>query len=151
MIGDVNLFLTATDNDDEETPQNEVAPNLVGEVEIMIAPKASRGKGLGKAVLSAFLWYVVTNLTRILAEYDAAHHRSESVQSMLKYLRVKVGAENTTSIRLFEIAGFKKISDTPNYFGEMELRRSVGNPWTESGETKVVPMILRYGDDQESG
>src|ERR1700760_141133 len=59
MAGDVNLFLV---NDDEteqiEDSGNEdgVEPDVVGEVEIMIAETSARGKGLGLSVLLLFLY-----------------------------------------------------------------------------------------------
>lgn len=38
------------------------------------------------------------------------------------YLTVKIGEANTASMRLFEGLMFHKTKDTPNYFGEFELR-----------------------------
>ncbi|CAJ2507779.1 Uu.00g089650.m01.CDS01 [Anthostomella pinea] len=99
MIGDVNLFLTPweeeeEDPDDEsengavrpqETPakasgggygdsDEENAVYCNGEVDIMIASPDHRGKGLGKAAVAAFLLFVRRNLGGILAEYGGSMH-----------------------------------------------------------------------------
>jgi RimJ/RimL family protein N-acetyltransferase len=113
MIGDVNLFLSEDDEDDDE--------KVIGELEIMIASPSARGKGLGKATLLTFLWYITTNIFSILSEYTT------SKNTTLKYLRVKISASNEISIKLFERVGFTKTSPTPNYFGEVELRLSISD------------------------
>ncbi|KAF2730413.1 hypothetical protein EJ04DRAFT_579883 [Polyplosphaeria fusca] len=145
MIGDVNLFLTPSDDDDHEdqASQDPKARSVVGEIEIMIASKQHQGKGLGKAILLTLLWYVVASLSPIMSEYDAVHGGDDKVKSTLKYLRVKIGAENNRSIRLFESVGFVKVSETPNYFGEMELRREVKGRGVEEGEADAV--LVQYG------
>lgn len=143
MIGDVNLFLTPAD-DDEDSSKTGASSHLLGEIEIMIALKNSQGKGLGKAILLTFMWYIFSNIVPILEEYDTAHEKKSMVKSELRYLRVKIGASNTRSIRLFEGVGFKKISETPNYFGEVELRRSVEDKLNQGEE---VPRLLTYGKE----
>ncbi|KAF7586810.1 hypothetical protein BBP40_008328, partial [Aspergillus hancockii] len=50
MIGDINLFLRV-DNGEEGTSE----PQIIGEVELMIAEKKNQRKGLGKATLLTFL------------------------------------------------------------------------------------------------
>jgi RimJ/RimL family protein N-acetyltransferase len=111
MIGDVNLFLA----EDDEVEVKEDVKRVIGEIEIMIAEQEARGNGYGKAVLLTFLWYILSNINAILGEFMKG-------KAELKFLRVKIDAENETSIKLFEKVGFTKISSTPNYFGEVELR-----------------------------
>lgn len=112
MIGDINLFLAASEEDDDAA---------VGELELMIADKECRGKGLGRAALLALMEYLVSYSGQIMGEYDMAK------QTTLKYLRVKIGQENRPSIRLFESVGFIKMSEDPNVFGELELRLPMAN------------------------
>jgi len=141
MIGDVNLFLVDDDDDEEEGAHG---VKSIGEVEIMIARASLQGKGYGRAVLMAFLWYISTNLDGIRLEY-AADRRD----FMLQFLRVKIDAENTRSIRLFESVGFAKTAEKPNYFGEIELRREVG---TKVQQEKTIhgPRVLRYNPREMS-
>ncbi|EAW10266.1 uncharacterized protein ACLA_047350 [Aspergillus clavatus NRRL 1] len=120
MLGDINLFLRL--EDDEEGAG---APQLVGEVELMIAEKASQGKGHGRAALLGFLRYVVEHEGEILREFAA--------------LSVKIGKGNGRSLALFESVGFVKVSEEPNYFGEFELRR------TDLGGESVQEAMGRAG------
>ncbi|KAI9865917.1 MAG: hypothetical protein M1813_001884 [Trichoglossum hirsutum] len=110
MIGDVNLFL-ATDGDGD---------GVVGEVELMIAEKAVRGKGLGRAGLLAFLRFVAVHLEEILREYHGGVKSKE--ERGLEYARARISEGNSRSIGLFESVGFQKVSEEPNFFGEVELR-----------------------------
>ncbi|QDS67686.1 hypothetical protein FKW77_005317 [Venturia effusa] len=119
MIGDVNLFLSEDDGDEGRDGSGEKGVRqVIGEIEIMIAAPEARGKGYGKAILLTFLWYIITNTSGILYEY------SKKGNASLKFLRVKIDAENQTSISLFEKVGFTKTSPKPNYFNEVELRLS---------------------------
>ncbi|KAF2090844.1 hypothetical protein K490DRAFT_62171 [Saccharata proteae CBS 121410] len=122
MIGDVNLFLCEDDEQDEGAADADAAEPvpLVGEVEIMIADRAARARGHGRAVLATFLDYVLRNVSAIAAEYSRQDGRVRGCS--ISFLRVKIGAENARSIRLFESVGFGKVSETPNYFGEIEMR-----------------------------
>jgi RimJ/RimL family protein N-acetyltransferase len=119
MIGDVNLFLSEDDVEDEGMEKGQVK-KVIGEVEIMIAEQEARGKGYGKAVLRTFMWYILANIDAILGEFTKG-------EAELKFFRVKIDVENETSIKLFEKVGFTKISSTPNYFGEIELRMSTSD------------------------
>ncbi|KAF2280813.1 uncharacterized protein EI97DRAFT_8890 [Westerdykella ornata] len=155
MLGDVNLFLYPDVADDEEDPDVAADANgvksgqpihdVIGEVEIMIAGQHHQGKGLGKQILLTFLWYITSNLTEILGEYRKAH-TSGKAETVLKYLRVKINSENARSVRLFESAGFDKVSDTPNYFGELELRRSISADHIDDivRELGAIPLSLAY-------
>jgi RimJ/RimL family protein N-acetyltransferase len=123
MVGDINLFLFEEAADDPE--DGAFVPDrgfhgkkqLVGEVELMIARKEYQGQGIGRAAVLLFLWYVVVQREEIIA----AHRGTEDFEGVLRQLRVKIHHTNTRSIRLFESLLFKKKSEKPNYFGEIEL------------------------------
>ncbi|KAL1635704.1 hypothetical protein SLS58_010142 [Diplodia intermedia] len=123
MIGDVNLFLVPDDEDEDgDAPPSTKPLSVVGELEIMIASAAHQNRGYGAAVLSAFMAYIRRRVDGILSEYCAASP-SAPERARLKHLRVKIGATNDRSLRLFERVGFVRVSETPNFFGELELRR----------------------------
>jgi hypothetical protein len=150
MIGDINLFLNVDDEDENQAEGNNAViqqdmQGLVGEVEIMIAQKTFQGKGLGKTTLLIFLWYIISSLDDIMKEYHVSHSGGRA-RSYLKYLRVKIDHENIRSLRLFESAGFKKTSSTPNYFGELELRRPISTESRKAVEGKLhaMPLIADY-------
>ena len=115
MIGDVNLFVNEVDDEGVEG-------NCLGEVEIMVARTEMQGQGVGTAILLAFLWYILTHLDAIVEEYAQSLGEKGKVMT---HLRVKIDAENKRSIRLFEKAGFKKTTQEPNYFNELELRYAI--------------------------
>lgn len=136
MIGDINLFLYPVDDNDDEDSAQIQSPSptnpILGEIEIMIARRTHQNRGLGRSVLLTFLWYISSSLNAITREYHAVHGGGTGKSaSELKYLRVKIDAENSRSIRLFESAGFVRVSATPNYFGELEFRRTI----SENGES----------------
>lgn len=157
MIGDVNLFLCvdedsflSDDNDDIAPPllPTTTSPKpqaLVGEIEIMIAVPSHQNRGLGQQILLTFLWYITTSLPQIVHEYHARHSSGKS-SSYLKYLRVKILAENVRSIKLFEKVGFTKVNEQPNYFGELELRWPLSAASTSEIEVKMdtIPLIAAY-------
>lgn len=149
MIGDVNLFLVEDEDeeDDEERARHDreaaaaaMAVPVIGEVEIMVASKMHQGQGFGRAVLDAFLTYVRRNLDAVLGEFAASLPGGRPAS--LKYLRVKIGAENERSVRLFEKLGFVKVSESPNYFGELELRLQVDDAWGKSQNAVEVRYEL---------
>ncbi|CZR57951.1 related to METHIONYL-TRNA SYNTHETASE, mitochondrial [Phialocephala subalpina] len=109
MIGDVNLFLSPADEDEE---------GCIGELELMIAPKDSRRQGYGRATILTFLHYIQLHLDGLLAEYKS---KLGLDKMKLLQLKVKIGSKNDKSIKLFESLGFIKIGESPNYFGEFEL------------------------------
>ena len=129
MVGDVNFFLYAFDGDDdeEEAGGEEAGGNdekhlpryCVGEVDIMIANHQDRGKGLGRAVVSAFLHFIRCHLGDILGEY-AGDADAQSRSLGLKMLMAKIKADNAGSIALFRSLGFVQEGDV-NYFGEVKL------------------------------
>ncbi|KAF2405112.1 hypothetical protein EJ06DRAFT_12454 [Trichodelitschia bisporula] len=151
MVGDVNLFLESLDPEDvcpELAAANRCKAGttpvpIAGELEIMIASPAQRRRGLGRAALLAFLWYVRTHLVLLLEEYEP------SGGAWLVYLRVRIGAENTGSIALFEGLGFERVPGGPNYFGEEELRLDTGKGWWERVVERVgweKPREVRYDE-----
>jgi len=113
MFGDINLFIVEVENEDGDI-------DLVGELEVMIARKDMQGRGYGKALLKSFIWYVLRHHDRIMAEYSKG--KGLETVGTLKYLHCKIGDANDRSIGLFESVGFQKMSEQPNYFGELELR-----------------------------
>lgn len=152
MVGDVNLFVSKVqqddDDDDSEANSNNVpsADAVVGELELMIAVPSERGNGYGKAALLAFLRYILHHEAEILHEFFDSLDRGDSTASVQRtipgagvaaasgsvsvsaspakfdYLAVKIGEANAHSIGLFEGLGFRKVKETPSFFGEFELR-----------------------------
>ena len=153
MIGDINLFLTPDNEEDEDTNEQPPATaagshrslRVIGEVEIMIAEKTQQGKGLGREILLTFLWYIVTSLDSIMAEYHGVHGSGRTASTM-EILRVKIDKDNVRSIKLFESVGFTRVQDEPNYFGELERRRSVASMNCKQLEAQMgmVPKVVEY-------
>lgn len=147
MIGDINLFLFPLDSSSSPPPSpspssSEAIPpppppqKILGEIEIMIADKSSQRKGHGKTALLIFLDYILEHWSLIGREFSSSFSSSSASSSsdsstsfsaavvapQLAYLRVKVHETNVGSIRLFESVGFQRVSETANYFGEIEMR-----------------------------
>lgn len=136
MVGDINLFLRIDDGD-----EGHGAPEIIGEIELMIAEKVNQRQGYGKAALVTFLRYIVERQDRIVGEFVGAGAGGASDETLRKVktaagaagagaedlsfssLSVKIGRENARSLALFEGLGFMRVSDEPNFFGEFELRR----------------------------
>ncbi|KAH8195946.1 hypothetical protein TruAng_009895 [Truncatella angustata] len=135
MVGDINMFLTPWEEDeaaeDGETQHAAGVPlsmtnridasaqrYCVGEVDIMIADTANRGKGLGKAAVSTLLWFIRRNVSAILAEYAASTEEKNNLE--MKELLVRIQATNEGSQALFRGLGFERRGDI-NYFGEVEM------------------------------
>ncbi|KAL4950697.1 GNAT domain-containing protein [Aspergillus filifer] len=129
MIGDINLFLRVEEDDEDEKAQ----PQIIGEIELMIAEKKDQGRGFGKSALLTFLRYILEHERDVLGEYVTGDAEAKRVfsgsplavhEGGIKFsaLSVKIGQVNERSLKLFEGLGFKKIGDSPNYFGEWELR-----------------------------
>lgn len=148
MLGDINLFLRV---EEEEVDENENAaptssPQIIGEIELMIAEKQNHRKGFGRAALLSFLKYIADHEEAIVSEFingdpiakgtlSASTTDSETGKSSLKFscLSAKIGQTNAKSLALFESAHFRKISDEPSYFGEFELRADL-SPRMVDGE-----------------
>lgn len=127
MIGDINFFLYPFDDDDEnDSASSDLAADYcVGEVDIMIADQAHRSKGIGRASVSAFLYYIFQNLQAILEEYNLADSRPRPTgngpkELKLKTLMAKIKADNAASIALFKTLGFLQQGEV-NYFGEIKM------------------------------
>ncbi|KAI0428487.1 acetyltransferase domain-containing protein [Xylaria sp. FL1042] len=142
MVGDVNLFLTPDEEDEEDAEaggnnhasEGEKVDNsekgktqtnhVKGEIDIMIASPSHRRKGCGEAAVRAFLRFLVRHHGAILEEYAAATTSSAtpstSAPHRLKRLMAKINADNTGSIRLFEKVGFRRHGE-PNYFNEVSM------------------------------
>ncbi|KAL8565031.1 hypothetical protein ACOMHN_003407 [Nucella lapillus] len=97
MVGDVNLFLL------EDTPH-------AAEVEIMIAEKFSRGRGLGKEAVCSMMRYGVEKL------------------ELKKYV-AKIGLQNEPSIRLFTHLSFTETSRS-EVFQEITMEVEVSEQLT---------------------
>jgi RimJ/RimL family protein N-acetyltransferase len=146
MIGDVNLFLTPDDEDEDEDAEESEEEHadktaaLIGEIEIMIAAPTHQNRGLGHSILLTFLWYITSCVQQITDQYSGSQRTS------LKYLRVKIDKDNLRSIKLFEKAGFEKVSGEANYFGEVELRWAIDQESIREieGRMESVPVVVGY-------
>lgn len=118
LLGDVNLFLTTPEQQDEQDMEAE-RPGVIGEIEVMIASEEHRGKGHGRAVLEAFLQYIASHEGEIIDAFTNGFGMTEN--GKIGYLRVKVGEKNHQSLRLFENMEFAR-TEGVNWFGEIELR-----------------------------
>ncbi|KAI1126402.1 acetyltransferase domain-containing protein [Nemania abortiva] len=126
MVGDVNLFLTPCDDDDDDNHEERdnskgegETLGLQGEIDIMIAARENRGKGLGEAAVRAFLHFLAENLDAVISEYARGASLSPN-EVKLKRLVAKINAGNAGSIRLFGNLGFRRNGD-PNYFNEISM------------------------------
>ncbi|CAK7220552.1 hypothetical protein SCUCBS95973_004197 [Sporothrix curviconia] len=114
MVGDINFFLTPFEEEDG------TKRGFSGEIDVMIAGLADRGKGYGRAAVTAFLHYILQQQREaILAEASSA---SSFKSTALHQLVVKIQATNAASIGLFKSLGFVQ-NGCVNYFGEVELVR----------------------------
>ncbi|KAL2162706.1 hypothetical protein VTH06DRAFT_6542 [Thermothelomyces fergusii] len=120
MVGDVNLFLYPYEDEDGgvAAEPGAVPEFCVGEVDIMIADRRQRGRGLGRAVVQAFLYYVHRHLDGVVKEY--AEDKDMPSPPRLKLLKAKIKQDNKTSIALFERLGFEQEGGV-DYFGEVKL------------------------------
>lgn len=132
MIGDINMFLTPWENDEDESESGRLGVDhvrqsasqgsgpryCVGEVDIMIANVEKRGRGMGRAAVSTFLWFVKKNVRGILAEYATSIGEGDILE--MKELLVRIKATNEGSIALFKGYGFEQRGEV-NYFGEVAM------------------------------
>ncbi|OAX83397.1 hypothetical protein ACJ72_02239 [Emergomyces africanus] len=142
---------------------------VIGEMELMIAEKAKQGKSYGRSGLVCFLKYIADHEVEIVGSFlsslsasfapapgagagagaggdgdgdgdgDGEKGDETLIGKKLAYLSAKIGADNVRSLALFESLGFTKVSEKPNVFGEVELRR--GGLGGNEGEE----LLRRYG------
>lgn len=98
MIGDTNIFMT----------DNEIT---AGEIEIMIAEEAARGKKMGWEAVILMLLYGVQHLN-------------------LKTIEAKISLTNIISIKMFHKLGFEEKS-TSEIFQEVTLEKNVSSEWVK--------------------
>lgn len=92
MVGDVNIFLLSPDDNDMVEESADL--KNIAELEIMIADKAFRGKGLGIEAI-----YLMMN-------YALQHLKSPPLKKFI----VKIDDTNTPSIKMFEKLGFSQFN-----------------------------------------
>lgn len=124
MIGDINFFINPSEEEDKEGLYE-------GEVDIMIAEPAYRGKGVGKEAVSAFLWWIIRHSEGITDEYS---RETEEGGRGMDLIMARIKKENEGSIRLFQSLGFEQVGDV-NYFGEIKLvlRKELFRTFGEAG------------------
>jgi L-amino acid N-acyltransferase YncA len=148
MLGDVNLFLSRASESDGGGEGSEEDAVVIGEVNIMVAVPAARGRGVGGAVLRALMWYVARSGAGLLREWiPDAHEQTRGVGRLV----AKIDEGNGRSVELFRRAGFRMVSEAPNYFGEVEMAWEVEE---RAAGGDGGPQILEYvgGDyDAEEG
>lgn len=109
MIGDVNLFLSSPDSDDEDTERNMAptpsASSRRAECEIMIAEPSFRRRGHGKEALELMISYA--SLPDTLSLPPSAFFS-------------RIGTSNLGSIALFEKLGFSR-GKVVEAFEELEM------------------------------
>lgn len=139
MVGDINLFLTPWEGDeggddgalengvlDLKTKRKQSVHYCNAEVDIMIAERDHRGKGLGISAVSTLLRFIRRHLEFILDEYGKVQQGQSSggahcgTRFVLKDLVAKINASNAGSIALFTKLGFRQRGEV-NYFGELEM------------------------------
>ncbi|EAU34484.1 conserved hypothetical protein [Aspergillus terreus NIH2624] len=153
MVGDINLFLRIDDGEEGAS-----APQIIGEIELMIAEKQNQRKGFGRAALLAFLRYIVDHEAAILGEFVGRDASASEALALSKgaagsgsggwrfsCLSVKIGQTNVRSLALFESVLFRKVADEPNYFGEFELRRTdLGREWVDEALGRAGDWLSRF-------
>lgn len=164
MLGDINLFLRIDEGDEPESEQQQQQtgggnaatahaapdPQIIGEVELMVAEKINHRRGFGRAALLCFLRYVAEHEEEILAEFVPSTFTTSGQKMKIRekqqdwrfsHLSVKIGHENTGSLALFESSGFRKVTDQPNVFGELEMIR----PRTDLGVDGLKQGLEKAG------
>eukprot|EP00934_Nitzschia_sp_Nitz4_P006167 Nitzschia sp. Nitz4//scaffold3_size479765//203314//204095//NITZ4_000085-RA/size479765-augustus-gene-1.596-mRNA-1//-1//CDS//3329550713//6157//frame0 len=139
MIGDVNLFLSEIDEDEEDEPNlnsttvapTDQPPRIQAEVDIMIAEKSFQHGGLGKTATCAMMLYGAQNL-------------------QIQRFFCKINDGNEGSIRLFKSLGFVQC-DYAACFKQYEFElvlslkelKSLLEPY---GSYKVLPCPMEEGE-----
>lgn len=149
MVGDVNFFLHA---------HPDLEGRLVGELDVMVAEKACRRTGLGRASCVAVLDYARRHMTEMLDEYhdsgitDAAASRDRGVKEneveageKVTEVMVKIKEGNVGSRGLFRALGFEDDGEGVNYFGEVRMVL----PWKRLGERPWANATRGKGEGEE--
>ncbi|KAI8457809.1 GNAT domain-containing protein [Phakopsora pachyrhizi] len=155
MIGDVNLFLSPDGStaDDEDVEKND--EGIRAELEIMIASKSHRSRGLATESLRLFLSFIILNfrintsnlktninnnlITDIDRDRESAEEEdhlnqnqvdlkllSDNDRVMINHLFVKISTDNSISQNLFKKLGFKLYRKNL-FFNEVEYRLDFNN------------------------
>lgn len=140
MIGDINLFLSDPEDDEDEPASAAEGGGIIGEIELMIARKDLHRQGYGRAALLTFLDYIFSSWDAISWEYGQG-----DIAQPLRYLRVKINQDNARSIALFESIGFA-VAKEANYFGEVELRWRPDRKALEGGKGWEKAREVRYSE-----
>ncbi|CAN8095171.1 unnamed protein product [Discula destructiva] len=139
MVGDINFFLYPSEDDDDDGV-------VVGEVDIMIAALEHRGKGLGRAAVEAFLYWILRHRGEILEEYCTGEEKRTAGGKglVLRMLMAKIKAGNVGSIALFRGLGFVQEGEV-NYFGEIKMvLREEGFKMAGLEEEPVGYRVVEY-------
>ncbi|KAM0278140.1 hypothetical protein ACHAQH_005338 [Verticillium albo-atrum] len=130
MVGDVNFFLYPYDDDDDAGEAD-----FVGEIDVMVAEKGDRGRGVGFGAVTAMMEYVFRHVEGILGE-----HVPGKEAPRLRGLMAKIQAGNEKSIALFKRVGFTQKGGV-NYFGEMKMVLDGFEERMRSGELGWRPEV----------
>ncbi|BES87632.1 N-acetyltransferase 9 (GCN5-related [Nesidiocoris tenuis] len=116
MIGDANLYLRIDEDQD--------APILIGEVGLMVADNAFRGKGLGKEIALCLIRYGIEAIG-------------------IKRFQAVISLKNATSINMFEKLDFEKMS-VSEVFDEVTFEREVNSDFIRF----ILDRTLNYSIEQ---
>lgn len=128
LIGDTNLFIQYDNEDDDDNDENNTVINnndqnnqnnkiKIGEVEIMIAEKLSRGKHYGWESMLLMLHYGYNDI------------------KINKFV-AKIGIDNEKSINMFKKMKFIEIKRS-EIFNEITFERNITNDWIEWLEKQI--------------
>lgn len=148
MVGDANLFLSEMDEDEDEGSDDDngidaatqqpasppTEPRIQAEIDIMIAEKDCRGKGLGRAATCAMALYGITELN-------------------IQRIFCKINEDNAASLNLFKSIGFEQCDYAACFKQvELELRKSTEEMQeifkVHGGSFKKVPCPLTKSIDE---
>ncbi|ODA79132.1 hypothetical protein RJ55_04724 [Drechmeria coniospora] len=123
MRGDVNFFLYPDEDEEAEAAQDraqESKQGLVGEVDVMVAESAHRGRGFGNGAVRALLTYLQDHLEEMMTEYAQQDGAMKGRKVELRGLMAKIQEANAGSRALFRNLGFTQKGEV-NYFGEVTV------------------------------
>nr|OQO24493.1 hypothetical protein B0A51_11689 [Rachicladosporium sp. CCFEE 5018] len=153
MIGDVNLFLSDVENDQDDgvgESRNGGAGGLVGELEIMIPSPSHQRKGYARTALQILIHYILTHWREIAGEYACGTGGGNAKHvKKLEYLRVKIGETNVASVKLFDGLGFEQ-HGVVSYFEEVEMRWKPDLQHLQAGQGYEAAREMIYDDSSEA-